>query len=123
MYVDQIDSTTFELHLDGSVYNTVVLHKCFYWYSDKFSVDIDIRKKKKNVIITISNFPEDLEFDHVLTSIKKDLIDFKTRDIIAKETASIRALLVAKAFANSEEYEEIPPGSVEDPVGFKVSEY
>lgn len=121
MKVIQNDSTTFELHIDSAMYNTAVLHKCFYWYSDKFSIDID--RQKENTIVTLSNVPEDLVFEEVLVKIKKDLIDFKTRDIVATETSSIRALLTAKAFANSDEYDELPPGSVEDPAGFEVSDY
>ncbi len=34
------------------------------------------------------------------------LIDFKTRDIINKETKNIREILLIKAFANNDEFED-----------------
>jgi len=74
-------------------------------------------------VITISDFPEELEFDDILTTIKKDLIDFKTRDIVAKETANIRTLLIAKAFANNDEFDEVPFGDINDPIGFDAKEF
>ena len=121
MRVTKIDHTTFELRISNLLYNTAILHKCFYWYSDKFSIDITYQSE--DFLISITNFPNNLEFDIVLSSIKKDLIDFKTRDIIANETANIRALLVAKAFAHEDEFDEMPPGSLEDPVGFKATDF
>jgi His-Xaa-Ser system protein HxsD len=50
----------------------------------------------------------------LISRVKRDLVDFRTRDIVARETQSIRELLVAKAFAPSDELDEPPLGSVAD---------
>ena len=52
-----------------------------------------------------------------IEKIKQDLLDFKLRDIINKETRIIRELLIAKAFANYDD-EEDPTTDISDPVGF-----
>lgn len=121
MVVNKIDNRNFELSINSLLYNESVIHKCFYWYCDKFSFDIKIQKDL--FVVSITNFPEHLNFDEILIAIKKDLIDFKTRDIIANETANIRALLIAKAFAHSDEFDEAPPGLIDDPIGFKPSNF
>jgi hypothetical protein len=57
----------------------------------------------------------------LLTKIKRDLVDFKTRDIISAETRNIREILIAKAFANDDSFDEPPPDNVNDPLGFDPS--
>jgi len=59
----------------------------------------------------------------LISDIRKNLIDFKTRDLVAKETADIKALLIAKAFANEEDFDEFPPGDLNDPLGFDVFDF
>ena len=46
-------------------------------------------------------------------------MDFEVRNIVTKETKNVRDLLIAKAFASTDEYESEPPGEISDPVGFK----
>lgn len=45
------------------------------------------------------------------------MIDFKLRDIVSKETKTIRELIIAKAFAYYEE-DQSPDTEISDPVGF-----
>lgn len=116
MIVNKLNNRSIELTISSLLYNEAIIHKCFYWYSDQLTIDIKL--KNDNFLVSIINFPEELNFEKILSSIKRDLIDFKTRDIIASETADIRALLIAKAFAHSDEFDEKPPGVLDDPLGF-----
>ena len=110
------------INIDTSIFNIDAIHKCFYWYGDDYSVTINsssdnsvfVMLKQKNGKIKSD------EEDKLIDKINNDLLDFQTRDTVTKETKNIRDLLVAKAFAHSDIYDEAPPGEISDPVGFKV---
>ena len=109
------------LTLDSKSYSLKAVKKCLYWYSDRFSFDIE-HNGDGNLKITIDNITENSaeELDDTLIKeLKSDLIDFEVRQIINEETDMIRQLLIAKAFAPTDEYESKPPGDVSDPVGFQ----
>ena len=72
---------------------------------------------------TVKLYPKNHKLDSLLfpaikDKIRTDLVDFKTRDIVTKETINIRDLLVAKAFAHSDDFDASPVGDVSDLVGF-----
>jgi His-Xaa-Ser system protein HxsD len=112
-----------EVLLDRDIYNIEMLYKCFYWYAGSYSIDITevdtehflvSLKLQKDTINSINN-------EEMGDKIRTDLIDFKLREIVTKETSNIRDLIIAKAFAHYEE--PLIPGSVvSDPVGFDPSE-
>ncbi|SEN24428.1 His-Xaa-Ser system protein HxsD [Chitinophaga rupis] len=106
------------LLIDGRQYNEKVLYKCFYWYSNNYSVDIDIETGPfYKITLQATKESDSLSWNHLIEKIKKDLIDFKLRDIISQETQTIRELIVAKAFAYYE-IQETPQTNISDPVGF-----
>lgn len=121
MKVDHNEKNTVILHIDKHIYNITILHKCFYWYTSKF--EIDIEELGAHYIVSLSKIPDLMDTQMLISDIKKNLIDFKTRDLIAQETADIKALLIAKAFANEEDFDELPPGDLNDPLGFNVFDY
>ncbi len=102
-----------------ALYNVDVLHKCFYWYAADYGVDIDISQTEWAVVSLWPKSSKLTSATELESRIRTDLVDFKTRDIIANETKTIRELLIAKAFSSSDEYEQRPPGEVSDPVGFR----
>ena len=109
------------ISVPSDIYSLEILQKCFYWYGSEFIVDID---KKNNghykVQLEPQNGPPDTFNKEELTAkIKNDIIDHKTRDIVTKETQNVRDLLIAKAFSNTDEFDEEPPGKITDPVGFE----
>ena len=112
-----------QLHLsiNEDLYNENVLFKCFYWYGSDYNIDIDKNKKQYVVIIT-SKLSTKIDHDHLLLKIKQDLIDFKLRDIVTKETKNIRELLTAKAFAHFQT-DENPLTEISDPVGFDPTKF
>lgn len=104
------------ISIQEAIYSSSVIHKCFYWYSS--DLNIDITKKKKYFRVEITQIPSNFNLDSFLSRIKKDLIDYNTREIINVETKDIRTLLIAKAFANNDDFDTLPQGSIEDTVGF-----
>jgi His-Xaa-Ser system protein HxsD len=112
-----------EITVPLAIYSLEVLHKCFYWYGERFTVDIEIESNEKGVVRLIpkEKTQNEEEFKLLSEKIRTDLIDFKTRNIVTKETRNVRDLLIAKAFAHSDEFEARPPGEITDPVGFNPS--
>ena len=110
----------YHLSLDEKSYNIKAVKKCLYWYSDRYSFDIKISDGSINILISkISNNSDDEVTDDLIRMIKSDLIDYEVRLAVEKETHTIRQLLIAKAFAPTDQFENPPPGEISDPVGFK----
>lgn len=111
-----IHKNKLSVYTEKEIYNEDVLHKCFYWYATNFNVTVSNFSPHLFLIeVEINDQKEDLT--ELVNKVKRDLIDFKLRDIVTKETKSIRELLIAKAFAYYE-YDENPITEVSDPVGF-----
>ena len=117
MIVSLINETCIQLKIDSSIYSSEVVHKCFYWYIGKYSVEINL--VQNYFLVTFSSLNKDMDVDSIVNKIKIDLIDFKTREVIFKETKNIREMLIAKAFSNNDEFDEHPPGNINDPVEYK----
>lgn len=113
------------LRVDSSLYSEDVIFKCFYWYGDKFDVEIS-KVDGDSMLVSLSikdgSMSEDY-LDALESKVKRDLVDFKTRDIVSRETKVVRELLIAKAFAHSDEFDHPPPGEVSDPLGFDPENY
>ena len=117
---------TILIKLDIEIYNIEMLHKCFYWYTDEFIVEIKQKKNTAEVKLSMKDLlklnRDSNEYKKLINKIKNDIIDFKSRDIITKETKNIRELLIAKAFYPLDEGVETPPGDISDPVGFNIDD-
>lgn len=109
------------LSLAEDLYSEDVLFKCFYWYGADYSISIDKNYGEYTVAVTAKTEVR-INHDTLLLKIKNDLIDFKLRDIVTKETKNIRELLTAKAFAHFQT-DENPSSEISDPVGFDPSEF
>ena len=59
---------------------------------------------------------ETVERRKFMDKLNQDFIDYNLRDIVSKETKNVRELIIAKAFSNGE-YDEDPPGELNDPLG------
>jgi His-Xaa-Ser system protein HxsD len=118
MEITLVNSETISVLVDQSIYNMDTLHKCFYWYGADFSIDFKNVETNVCQITLISKDNSPLDVESISKKIKTDLIDFKLRDIVTKETVNIRELLIAQAFANYE-LQEDPTREISDPVGFE----
>ncbi len=109
------------VYADTRLYSKDSLFKCLYWYGDKFHTNIsfyDETTYRVSIKSINENDLNDNHLDEILFKLERDLIDFNLRDIVSKETLNVRDLLIAKAFSNGE-LDELPPGEISDPIGFK----
>ena len=112
-----------ELSIDRNLYSEVVLTKSVYWLTDKYIPEITL--SESNFVLKVSrndhnDFSEE-EKQKVIDKVKINLIDFKLRAQIDRETKNIRELIIAKAFSHGE-FDEDPPGEISDPVGFNIKD-
>lgn len=106
-----------KITIDAMCYSEAVLFKCFYWYGNTFQVDI--RKSGETtfeVTLKCIETADVQDWEAITTRIKRDLVDFRLRQIVTEETRIVRELIIAKAFAYYEE--EMPVSGITDPVGF-----
>ena len=111
-----IANNTLELRIESNLYSQEVIYKCFYWYTKNFDVTIE-SVVDKQWVIKLETADESFDFTSAIRKIKRDLIDFRLREIVFNETKVIRELMIAKAFANYD-IDEPPTTDVSDPVGF-----
>lgn len=111
--------STFQVRLHTSLYSKDAIFKCLYWYSNDFECKVDVVTDYYIVEFHSKNEINEKSIEKFKEKFSSDIIDFNLRDIVAKETETIRNLLVAKAFSHGE-YDENPPGEISDPVGFEV---
>jgi His-Xaa-Ser system protein HxsD len=110
---------TFQVRLHNSLYSKDAIFKCLYWYANDFECKVDIEDDYYIVEFHSKHDADEQLIEKFKEKFSSDIIDFNLRDIVAKETETIRNLLVAKAFSHGE-YDETPPGEISDPVGFEV---
>jgi His-Xaa-Ser system protein HxsD len=115
MEIEVTESALF-IRGDVNIYTIDVLHKCFYWYGKDYIIDID---SCEGSTFKVKLCPKKamIDYSDLISKVKQDLIDFKLRDIVTKETKEVRELIIAKAFAYYE-IDETPEQDISDPVGF-----
>lgn len=106
--ISQTNNGDIIISVDTTIYDNWVIDKVLYW----LSVDYIITRKNSpdtNIqVITLSlkGKHKQVDFTTIKEKLSNDFIDFKNRQTIARETANIRDLLFAKAFANSDDFVE-----------------
>lgn len=121
MNLETISPQTVRIEIDGNLYSEQVIYKCFYWYGKDYEVSITKNANLYTVRLTsLATSISDAILQSLRSKIAKDLVDFKTREIIHNETNNIKHILIAKAFSSLEEYDEPLKGELTDPVGFKL---
>lgn len=114
----QVVGDILKVTVDAKLYSEAVLFKCFYWYGNTFEVDINkVDETTFEISMKYTTPGQTADWSNVVSRVKRDLIDFRLRQIVTEETRTVRELIIAKAFAYYEE-EEAPISSVTDPVGF-----
>lgn len=111
----EIVNNELRLLIEKEIYNEEVLYKCFYWYGANFNVEIT---NYSTEFFKVSLQPKTLiDLEATIDKVKRDLVDFKLRVIVANETKTVRELLIAKAFAHYV-FDNDPTTKISDPVGF-----
>jgi len=90
-----------------------------YWYTKDFQISIDSKDQYFfDIQIESNNDLTDQQLAAIERKLKQEFIDYNLRDIVKKETNTIRELIIAKAFSHGE-YDEDPKGDLMDPLGIK----
>jgi His-Xaa-Ser system protein HxsD len=125
MKVEEKSERRMVVSLDQTLYTEALIYKCVYWFTDNFDVSIS-RSGESTLIVEIAAKKDPISTDEMLSlesRLKRDLIDFKTREIIQRETQTIRELIIAKAFSPLEDLDLIDPTDVESSDEFNIAEY
>ena len=120
MLKNRVEGKRLILSLDASLYSKDAIFKCLYWYTGKYSTQVELKDNFYTVELRSIKELKEEELIDALHHAERDFVDFNLRDIVSKETQNIRDLLVAKAFSHGE-FDETPPGVISDPVGFDVN--
>jgi His-Xaa-Ser system protein HxsD len=104
---EQTSNNSILFGIDTKIFNDRVITKTLYWLSGDFNVYQETSDKK--LIVKLEKRKGEINDSLVLllkTKINQDLIDFKTRDIVNQETKNIREILLVKAFANNDDFDD-----------------
>jgi len=106
-YYSQITPQAIEVKVDTSVFNDTVISKVLYWLSDDYL--IEWQREDNNAVIRLESKSGEIDeqtYRKLKHRLNQDFIDFKTRDIVHQETKTIWELLLVKAFANNDDFDE-----------------
>jgi len=92
-----------EIAVDETIFSEAVVLKASYWLTADYRVSVRRVAETKTLLVCLSGFSTKIDessAEAITNRFHRDLIDFRTRQIISDETRTIRDLLVAKAFAS-----------------------
>jgi His-Xaa-Ser system protein HxsD len=116
------EHTTAELSVDRTTYSKAAVLRTCYWLEKEVVCNISETPNKWVVKLSLRNPSPTLDkprvrpIDDWIPEFHSALIDSQLRVDIQTETAAIRELVLAKAFAKSGVLEDQPPGLFTDPV-------
>jgi len=122
------EHVTATLLMDKKVYSKSAVLKVCYWFSEDLCFQVKEEDRYLSIAVRLRestptlNRPSVKKIDEWLPDILNALVDSQLREEIQAETAGIRELIIAKAFAESGILEGLPPGTFEDPVETAQSE-
>jgi His-Xaa-Ser system protein HxsD len=114
--------TAATISIDKRVYSKSAVLRACYWFAKDLYCHLNERDEFLEVTVGLRvssptlGQPKVRRIDEWLPDIYDALLDSQLRVEIQAETAGVRELIVAKAFAESGVLEDPPPGTFEDPV-------
>lgn len=104
----QLQNGDIEVLVDTSIYDNWVIDKVLYWLSADYLIfrKNDEETHTQTITLSLKNDRPRKDFLSIKEKLSNDFIDYKNRQTINRETANIRDLLFAKAFANSDDFVE-----------------
>jgi His-Xaa-Ser system protein HxsD len=113
--------------LNKQVYSKGAVLRACYWLSRDLHFGIDEQEHHFTITAGLRTIqaslthPKPAKLEDLLPEFFDALLDSQLRIDIQQETASVRELIIAKAFAESGVLEDPPPGTFEDPVATRNS--
>ena len=109
------------LLVDETIYSRVAVLKSCYWFTDRCYIFI-YRHDAQHLGVRITAKSGGSRLDATVGEFQNALLDHQLRFEIGRETATLRELIVAKAFAEGNVLEDPPVGDDRDPVERATSE-
>lgn len=106
----------FVLLVDETIYSRSAILKTCYWFTDRCYVFV-YRHDGEHLAVRLTAKLGDISLlEAVVGEFENALLDQQLRFEIERETATLRELIVAKAFADTDLLEDQPFGDDRDPV-------
>jgi His-Xaa-Ser system protein HxsD len=111
------------IRLDSRIYTREAILRACYWCTDRAYIQVPestdggllILVRLKQTAPTLEN-PKPVGIEEFVGELCNALLDFELRRQVETETAPLRQLILAKAFAESGLLEDDPVGTIADPV-------
>lgn len=111
------------IYLDPRIYSKEAILRACYWFTDVAYIHVPespddrlaIHMELKQAGPTLEN-PKPVTMSEFVREFCNSLLDFELRRQVESETATIRQIVLAKAFSDSGVLEDEPPGNIADPV-------
>jgi His-Xaa-Ser system protein HxsD len=103
------------LLINERIYSREAILRALHWYTDRLLVQVSAGDSTE-FAVTLRPRKDGLDFEGILAELENALLDAQLRFEIARETTSIRELIVAKAFAEGDLLDDSPVGDWKDPV-------
>jgi len=84
--------------IDPEVYSDAAIFKTAYWFTDRYYVFLDKLPDGKCLVEMRAMHEGGAALQVACADFCNSLVDFRVRDIVARETTGIREALVTKAF-------------------------
>jgi His-Xaa-Ser system protein HxsD len=101
--------------VDETIYGRIAVLKTCYWFTNRCYIFV-YRHDEQHLAVRLASKPGNGGFDSIVGEFENALLDHQLRFEIANETATLRELIVAKAFAEGNVLEDPPVGDDRDPV-------
>lgn len=105
----QLNNGSLLLCVDTSIYDDWVIEKVLYWWSSDYIISRKNIADSRIQEITFEARPgcKNRSLQEIKEKLSTDFLDYQNRQTIVRETANIRDLLFAKAFANNDDFVEL----------------
>ena len=103
------------LLVDETIYSRTALLKTCYWFTNRCYIFV-YRHDEQHLAVRLASKLGNGGLDPIAGEFENALLDHQLRFEIARETATLRELIVAKAFAEGNALEDPPVGDDRDPV-------
>jgi His-Xaa-Ser system protein HxsD len=103
------------LLVDDAIYGRTAVLKTCYWFTDRCFIFI-YRHDEQHLAIRLAAKSNSQDLEPITGEFENALLDHQLRFEIARETTTLRDLIVAKAFAEGDVLEDAPVGDDRDPV-------